>query len=257
MTGLNTCTRLRAIMARRRRRINSSLLPENIGPQMASIQPMWPVKMSIEEPFYDGGYNRFVRFHFPKRAIEPEWLDEVGREEARASLGDLIRLNRDWGGYSSLAKLLRDLGPNKTFSMLDVGAASGDMGRQSLRLYPGAQVTSLDYVAHHLDGAPGLKVAADAFRLPFARRSFDYVFSSLFLHHFTSEQIVVLLTGFREVARRAVLAVDLERAAIPYYFVPATRWALGWDPITAHDAPISVAAGFRPGELRDLAMAAG
>jgi hypothetical protein len=202
-------------------------------------------------------YNRFVRLRFPKRIIEPEWLDEAEPGQARDSLADLIRLNRDWGGYSSLAALLREVRPDKTFSMLDVGAASGDMGRRALRLYPGSRVTSLDYVAHHLDGASGPRVVADAFRLPFARRSFDYVFSSLFLHHFTNEQIVALFIDFQEVARRAVLAVDLERAAIPYHFVPATRRVLGWDRITAHDAPISVAAGFRPGELRHLALAAG
>src|SRR5271166_2809610 len=47
MEGLNTCTRFRAILARRRRRINSSLLPENIGPQITSIQPILPVIKSI------------------------------------------------------------------------------------------------------------------------------------------------------------------------------------------------------------------
>ena len=49
MIGLNTCTRLRAIMERRSRRISSSLLPENIGPQIASIQPRLPVTMSKVE----------------------------------------------------------------------------------------------------------------------------------------------------------------------------------------------------------------
>src|SRR5580658_1224794 len=47
MAGLNTCTRLRAMPARRRRRINSSLLPENIGPQIASIHPTGLVMMSM------------------------------------------------------------------------------------------------------------------------------------------------------------------------------------------------------------------
>jgi hypothetical protein len=211
-----------------------------------------------EIPLYCGGYNRFVRLSFRQRVIELEWLDDVGPAEARNSLGDLIRLNRRWGGYSSLAKLLREAAlPADPCSVLDVGAATGDMGRQFSRLQPQACVTSLDYVPHHLDGAPQPKIVADAFRLPFRQRSFDYVFMSLFLHHFTDQQIVQLLTDFAAVARRAVLVVDLERAAIPYYFVPFTRALLGWDPITVHDASISVAAGFRAGELRQLAQAAG
>src|ERR1700749_4989699 len=42
MAGLKICTRWRAISARRSRRISSSLLPLNIGPQTTSIQPRLP-----------------------------------------------------------------------------------------------------------------------------------------------------------------------------------------------------------------------
>src|SRR3954468_10434138 len=41
MRGLTISTRCPAISARRRRRINSSLLPLNIGPQTTSSQPPW------------------------------------------------------------------------------------------------------------------------------------------------------------------------------------------------------------------------
>src|SRR5713226_6997265 len=47
MAGLKTCTRFRAMVARRRRRISSSLLPENMGPQITSIQPRLPVTISM------------------------------------------------------------------------------------------------------------------------------------------------------------------------------------------------------------------
>ena len=39
MSGLNTCTRCRAMTARRRRLISSSDFPENMPPAMISIQP--------------------------------------------------------------------------------------------------------------------------------------------------------------------------------------------------------------------------
>src|SRR5258708_1808589 len=38
-------------MARRSRRINSSLFPENIGPQIASIHPRLPLTKSIKKTF--------------------------------------------------------------------------------------------------------------------------------------------------------------------------------------------------------------
>lgn len=193
-----------------------------------------------------------------ERVILPELLDALPPEQARASLSDLVRINRDWGGYSTLRRLLRESVPHRQpFSVLDVGAASGDMGACIRRCYPLAQVTSLDYVESHLARAAGPRVVADAFRLPFRAGSFDFVFCSLFLHHFQNEEVVGLLREFGVVARRAVLAIDLERHPIPYYFIAWSRPLLGWDPVTVHDGAISVEAAFRAKELLGLALQAG
>jgi hypothetical protein len=192
------------------------------------------------------------------RVLRPEILDDLPEDQARASLADLTRINRRWGGHATLRKLLAQaVQPSETFSLLDVGAASGDMGACVRGWYLGARVVSLDYRISHLHENPGPSVAGDAFQLPFAASSFDYVFSSLFLHHFTDAQVVELLRAFGRVARRAVLMVDLERHPVAYYFLPATRWLFGWDPVTVHDGKISVEAAFRPRELEDLARAAG
>lgn len=198
-----------------------------------------------------------------KRLILPELLDTLPPEQARASLRDLVRINRRWGGHSTLRRLLQENVPDdgQAFSVLDVGAASGDMGACIREWYPAAKVTSLDYVPSHLGGEqPGgmtRRVAADAFRLPFRPASFDYVFCSLFLHHFQGERVVELLKSFGEVARKAVLVIDLERNPIPYYFIAWSRPLFGWDPITVHDGAISVEAAFRQNELEDLARQAG
>jgi SAM-dependent methyltransferase len=193
-----------------------------------------------------------------KRLILPELLDTLPPDQACASLRDLVRINRRWGGHSTLRSLLRDNVPGgQAFSLLDVGAASGDMGASIRRWYPAAKVTSLDYLPSHLGGSPEPRVAGDAFRLPFRPASFDYVFCSLFLHHFREEKIVELLRNFGALARQAVLAIDLERHPIPYYFMAWSRPLLGWDPVTVHDGAISVEAAFHAQELEELARQAG
>jgi len=197
-----------------------------------------------------------------KRLILPELLDTLPPDKARASLQDLVRINRRWGGHSTLRHLLHDalqktVPDGQPFSVLDVGAASGDMGACIRKWYPAAKVTSLDYVESHLSQSAAPKVAGDAFRLPFRPGSFDYVFCSLFLHHFQNMDAVRLLRGFGEVARKAVLVIDLERNPIPYYFINWSRPVLGWDPVTVHDGAISVEAAFRREELEDLARQAG
>jgi ubiquinone/menaquinone biosynthesis C-methylase UbiE len=190
------------------------------------------------------------------RVLKPEILDTLPEAEARASLNDLTRINRRWGGHSTLRHLLKEnvSGP---FTFLDVGAASGDMGERVREWYPEARVTLLDRIPSHLEKASGARVAADAFGLPFKPKSFDYVFCSLFLHHFTTGEIVALLRGFSEVAQRKVLVIDLERNPVAYYFLPLTRGIFGWDPVTVNDGPISVEAAFRVHELEELATRAG
>ena len=175
------------------------------------------------------------------RVLKPEILDTLPPEEARASLADLVRVNKYWGGHSTLRKLVdRVIPPDEAFTLLDVGAASGDMGRCLREWRPQVEVTCLDYIESHLEACAGSRVVGDAFALPFAPRSFDYVFSSLFLHHFTDEQVVELLAGFGRVARKQVLTIDLWR-----------------HPVTVYDGAISVEAAFSPGELTDLARRAG
>jgi|SRR5579864_3857244 len=185
-------------------------------------------------------------------------LEHADPEEARHNLRDLVRVNKYLGGYGILRRIVGEFArPDEIFSVLDIGAASGDMGAAVRRFFPRAVVTSLDRKPNHLAAAAHPKLVADAFRLPFRERSFDLVFSSLFLHHFSNEEIVKLLASFGIVARRAVMAIDLERGPLAYYFMPSTRWLMRWREITVHDGQISVQAAFKREELLALAREAG
>lgn len=185
-------------------------------------------------------------------------LDHAPPEDARANLDDLVRINRYFGAYGIVRGMMRDLvSRDESFSLLDVGSASGDMGGALLRGYPRGVVTALDRIETHLADAARPKLVADAFRLPFQPGSFDFVFSSLFLHHFSDDEIVELLRSFKLVARRAVLAIDLDRGPLAFHFLPKTRWLFRWRPITLNDGPLSVQAGFKKAELLALARRAG
>ncbi len=193
-----------------------------------------------------------------QRVIVPEELDRAGPQEAGPVLADLARVNRYFGGHRILRKIVSQVvQPGERFSMLDVGAASGDIGAALRSRYPGATVVSLDRQMFHLDAAAHPKLAADAFRLPFVPASFDLVFSSLFLHHFSDDQVVDLLASFKKLARRAVLAIDLERGPLAFRFLPATRWLFGWDRMFVDDGLLSVQAAFKRDELQALATRAG
>lgn len=192
------------------------------------------------------------------RVLKPERMDNADPAEAAVCLRDLARINRWFGGHRVLVQVLKPLvKPGERFSILDVGAASGDMGGVIRSRFPGARVVSLDYRVSHLRLGQGPRVAANAFQLPFRPKSFDFVLCSLFLHHFSDSQTVELMAALRRIAGRALIVLDLERHPLAYRFLPLTRRLLRWSPMTVHDGVISVAAAFRPEEIRALARAAG
>jgi ubiquinone/menaquinone biosynthesis C-methylase UbiE len=193
------------------------------------------------------------------RIVRPELLDqEPPPKIVERMLADLDRINRWFGGHQILQTLLREqVKPGESFSFLDVGAASGDMGRAVLEKYPEARVISMDRKLLHLKRAPESRIAADALQLPVSPGSIDIVFCSLFLHHFNSREAVELMRGFKAVARRAVLVIDLERHPVPYYFLPSTRWLFEWSDPFVHDGKISVEAAWKPDELEYVARDAG
>ena len=205
----------------------------------------------------DNTVMRSRQFVAARRMIEPESLACADPATAARNLRDLARINRWFGGHRTLAHLLsRELNRGERFTVLDVAAASGDMGRCIERRFPNAAVTSLDLKPLHLREAAGSRVAADAFRLPFQARSFDFVLCSSLLHHFPDELVVELIAGIHRLARRALILMDIERHSVAYRFLPWTRRLLGWSDLTVRDGSLSVAAAFGLREFAALVRAA-
>jgi 2-polyprenyl-3-methyl-5-hydroxy-6-metoxy-1,4-benzoquinol methylase len=192
------------------------------------------------------------------RVLNPEFLDGAGLAMVARNLRDLVRLNRWFGGHRALRQVLgRYLHPLDRFSVLDVGSASGDMGRCIGETYRHASVLSLDHRLSHIGAAPSPRVVAEASALPFRSRSFDFVMCSSFLHHFDEPCAITLLTELRTFARRALIVLDLERHPLAHSFLPATRHLFRWSELTVHDGCASVAAGFTTAELARIARQAG
>ena len=189
----------------------------------------------------------------------PELLDlgtELPGEIAR-SLAYLRRMNRWLGGYSALLSLLAGEPASSDFTLLDVGAGSGDAAVAVRRRFPRARVVLCDLKRTHLPRHGCTAVATTAWSLPFADRSFDYVSASLLLHQLRDEGVVEALRDFGRVARRAVVVSDLERHWFPRVFLWLSAPVFARSFITRHDGVASIRQGFRPQELRALAQRAG
>ena len=155
------------------------------------------------------------------RVLGTELLEYAGLAPADRNLRDIARINRWFGGHNALLRMMEDLvHPEERFSVLDVGAGSGDMGRCLTSHFRNAKVISLDHRQSHLQKAPSPRVVADALRLPFRERAFDFVLCSSVLHHFSDDEVINMIAKLRLFARRTLLLLDLERHPLAYHFLP-------------------------------------
>jgi hypothetical protein len=82
------------------------------------------------------------------------------------------------------------------------------------------------------------------------------VICSLFLHHLTDDKAVELLAEMKRVARHRILAIDLHRSPVAYYFYK-TVGILFLQRFTIEDGSLSIMRAFKPMELEHLGRAAG
>ncbi len=206
---------------------------------------------------------------FRQRSDELEHLDkgDYTTDEYEECLVELRRINRLLGDARALRRsLLPEVGRRKlrNFSVLDVGAGSGELLRVAamwaraenvearlvgLELNARSAVSILEKSRSHEEISA---VRGDAFRLPFADDSFDYVMCSLFTHHFFNEGVVSILREMARVARRRIFVIDLHRHPIPYYFYKIIARRFLRNRLTREDGALSILRGFVPGELRAL-----
>src|SRR6266436_4104621 len=133
-----------------------------------------------------------------KRVAISELLDtDAGTpDEVAASLCDLRRINRWFGGVATTADMVDRVAretKRSSLSLLEVAAGSGyvpETVRQRLERYGlHLEVTVLDRVPSHLsNGNPA--VAGDALALPFRVASFDLLSCNLFAHHLSPPELV-------------------------------------------------------------------
>jgi ubiquinone/menaquinone biosynthesis C-methylase UbiE len=213
-------------------------------------------------------------FMFAERSLALELIDtgDYTPDEYADCLHELRLINRYIGEYHALRSSffvdVRRAGL-KRFSLLDLGAGSGELLRLAARF---ARENSIDASLTGLELNPGAAkeilaetrdfsnitaVRANAMEIPFADGAFDYVMCSLFTHHLKDEDIIAVLREMRRVARRGIYVIDLHRHPIAYFLYTTVGRLFLKNRLVRHDGALSILRAFKPTELVSLAKRAG
>jgi len=211
---------------------------------------------------------------FRQRSYELENIDKgtYTPEEYEGCLVELRRVN-EWLGD---AKVLRESlfaeierADLRSFSVLDVGAGSGELLRVTAKWARETNRTaslcglelnerSAAAILEESTDFPEITgVRGDGLALPFPQGSFDYVIQSLTLHHFNDAGAVSVIREMGRVARRAIFVIDLHRNPVAYFFYTTVGRLFLHNRLLREDGALSILRSFKPAEMAELGQQAG
>ncbi|MDX6577339.1 MAG: hypothetical protein QOE96_3292 [Blastocatellia bacterium] len=211
---------------------------------------------------------------FRQRSYELENIDKgtYTAEEYDGCLVELQRVNEWLGDAKALrGSLLKEIERQdlRSFSVLDVGAGSGELlrvlaawARETDRTpaLVGLELNARSAQAILEESAefPEISsVQSSGLELPFPDASIDYVMSSLTLHHFDDEGAVSILREMGRVARRGIFVIDLHRNPTAYFFYTTLGHLFLHNRLIREDGALSILKSFTPDELEKLGQQAG
>lgn len=204
------------------------------------------------------------------RSLEDERMDDpaLPLETYEAVMRDLAKVNAlTMARRPTLAFLKRAAGERKAFKLLDVGFGDGDMlraiARWAERRGIAAELVGIDL---NPSSAPAARAHTPADMTidwrtgdyaDLAGEGFDFVISSLVVHHMTHAQLVAFLRFMEGESRVGWLVNDLHRHRFAYASFPLLARIMRWHEIVRLDGTLSIARSYRPNEWPPILAEAG
>ncbi len=209
---------------------------------------------------------------FEERSNELEIMDDlsISGEVIDQTLRELNTINRTLGGnqisVSAFKKMIKD---EASITLADLGCGGGDimveMARASKKLGVEAAFVGIDANEHIVTYAQNNTIdheeisyqPINIFSDAFSQQEFDIIHCCLFIHHFTTEELIRLFKQFKHQARLGVIINDLHRHPLAYWSISMLTSLFSKSSMVKNDAAISVARGFKKKELQEILSAAG
>lgn len=211
---------------------------------------------------------------FQQRSYKKELLDraDIPFADIRRNMKELDVINRRLGGHDAtldgIVKLTQTSNHfNQQFSIVEIGCGGGDnlraIKRWAKEINMPVQLTGIDInadciaYAREQKGNAGIDFIHSDYRKIVFEKKPDIIFSSLFCHHFTDQELVHMLQWKRKNCKIGFFINDLHRHPFAYYSIRLLSQIFSRSYLVKNDAPLSVLRGFKKKEWINLLDAAG
>ena len=202
-----------------------------------------------------------------ERSKETEILDEdnLPFEDIKVCIKELNSINTLLGGHKITLNGIDEfyVDDSAPFTVCEIGCGGGDNLKAISKKFTNAAFTGIDLKESCINFAKlqykELKVdwiASDYSDVRFTEKP-DIIFSSLFCHHFSNEQLVTMLNWMKQNSRKGFFINDLQRNTIAYYLIKWLAAMFSKSYMVKNDGPISVARSFRKKDWQLLFSKAG
>lgn len=225
---------------------------------MLPLDPVLPWKHSLQR-----------MSKFSNRSIKKELLDrdDIPFEDIKQNMKELDFINTYLGGHKITIAGVRSLIPSSSGKELklrfcEIGCGGGDnlriMKHWCVKNNINASFIGIDINPHCVSFAQSRKenagiefICSDYSKLRFETKP-DIIFSSLFCHHFTNEELKEQLQWMKQNAAVGFFANDLQRHPLAYYSIKLLTQLFSNSYLVKNDAPLSVLRGFHKKEVHSI-----
>ncbi|MDB5231397.1 MAG: 3-demethylubiquinone-9 3-O-methyltransferase [Chitinophagaceae bacterium] len=202
------------------------------------------------------------------RSYQPELLDndQIPFDDIKQNMHELNIINTQMGGHSISITGLKAFIDSSNISVCEIGCGGGDnlmvlkhwCDKKKVHLTS----TGIDIKKECINVAESRKIknanwiVSDNRNVQFEKKT-EVIFSSLFCHHFTDDELVLQLKWMKDNSIKGFFINDLHRHPLAYFLIKIITSLFSSSYLVKNDAPLSVARGFKKKEWVHLLDKAG
>ena len=204
------------------------------------------------------------------RSYEKELMDapDIPFVAIEQTLKELNIVNTRLGGHGITLQGVRQFLDEKVPMVIcEIGCGGGDnlyaihqnfqkKGISATFIGIDMNTDCIAYAKHKYAAMPCEWISSDYALVNFVEKP-SIIFSSLFCHHFTDEQLVNMLQWLRKNSNRGFFINDLQRHWLAFYLIKYITKLFSRSYLVKNDASLSVARSFRKKEWMELFSKAG